>query len=144
MATSSPRPLRKRPCSCCRKWFQPDARVGNRQRACPAPACQAARKRAQEARWRRKNPDYFAGRRWQAQTEKAPPEPARAPSPLDEVPWDVVQTQMGAQAAVIIALLAQLLLRTRKRRGGAISMKSLANPSDISPAAGKRSSIGPP
>ena len=32
--------LRKRPCRICRRWFQPHARAGERQRVCSEAACQ--------------------------------------------------------------------------------------------------------
>lgn len=40
---------RKRPCTICRRWFRPDARVGVRQRACTNPECQTARRRKTQA-----------------------------------------------------------------------------------------------
>src|ERR1017187_8173372 len=46
---------RKRPCTICRRWFRPDARVGVRQRACDAPECQAGRRQKTQARWRNRN-----------------------------------------------------------------------------------------
>ena len=30
---------RKRPCRVCRRWFQPDARLGDRQKTCGDPEC---------------------------------------------------------------------------------------------------------
>lgn len=102
---------RKRPCSHCRKWFQPDARVGKRQRFCSSPGCQQARQRRQEAEWRRDNPTYFTGRRWEAARAKTPPTVPQSPPPLGKVPWDLVQMEMGAQGAVILGLLVGVLLR---------------------------------
>ena len=49
---------RKKPCRICRRWFRPDARVGERQRACGKPECQAARRQKTQADWRKRNPDY--------------------------------------------------------------------------------------
>jgi len=103
----------KRPCSFCRSWFQPDARVGGRQYACSDPECQQRRRRKQ-AKWRRRNPDYFVGRRWTAALDDASAAaPARSPPPLEKVPWDVVQSQMGTKAAVILGLFVRLLLGDR-------------------------------
>jgi hypothetical protein len=117
---------RKRPCSFCGSWFQPDPRVGGRQYACSDPDCQEQRRRRKQAQWRRRNPDYFVGRRWTAVVDGAPasasgesppssPAAARSPPPLEKVPWDVVQSQMGAKASVVLGLFVRLLLR-----GGAI------------------------
>ena len=41
--------VRKKPCRICRRWFQPDARVGERQRACGKPECQTARRQKTQA-----------------------------------------------------------------------------------------------
>jgi hypothetical protein len=53
---------RKRPCRFCRRWFQPDPRVGNKQYACSADACQHARQRGNERAWHERHPGYFRGR----------------------------------------------------------------------------------
>lgn len=100
----------KRPCSFCKLWFQPDTRVGARQYACSASACQKRRRRRKQAKWRRRNPDYFVGRRWTAATAAEKPRPPRAPAPLGQVPWDVVQSQMKSKPAVILGLFGRLLL----------------------------------
>ena len=102
--------VRKRPCSICGAWFQPDARVGDRQHACTDPECQHGRRRRKQAQWRRRNPDYFVARRWSAATEAKVAEPARAPPPLEQIPWDVVQSQMSSQPAVILGLFGRVLL----------------------------------
>lgn len=113
---------RKRPCSFCGSWFQPDLRVGDRQYACSNPKCQKKRRRRKQAKWRHDNPDYFVGRRWtgrvggvpaSASGESAPasPKPVRSPPPLEKVPWDVVQSQIGDKASVMLGLFARLLLR---------------------------------
>ena len=100
---------RKKPCKYCRKWFRPDSRVGDRQRVCSAPACQARRDSDQKARWRRLNPDYFAWRRIQAKGER-PEVPVLRP-PLDRLPWEVAQTEFGAQGAEFMAIFGRLLHR---------------------------------
>lgn len=46
-------------CAFCGQFFQPDPRVGARQKSCKRPVCQKKRKRAQEKRWKSENPDYF-------------------------------------------------------------------------------------
>jgi hypothetical protein len=56
---------RSRPCRYCRRWFRPSPRVGQRQYACDAPACQAHRQRENEATWRAAHPGYFRRRRRQ-------------------------------------------------------------------------------
>jgi hypothetical protein len=44
-----------------RSAFAPDRRNARRQRHCGAAACRAASKRASQARWLAKNPDYHRG-----------------------------------------------------------------------------------
>ena len=104
---------RKRPCCICRRWFRPDNRVGSRQRACSRPACQALRRRKKQAAWRARNPNYFAGRRIQARMAvDPPPEPLRLPSPLNRLPWDIAQSELGVQGADFIAVMGALLVHS--------------------------------
>jgi hypothetical protein len=52
---------RKR-CRYCHRWFQPDSRVGDHQKACSKESCRKQRKKQSQKRWVNKNPDYFKGR----------------------------------------------------------------------------------
>lgn len=106
--------VRKRPCSICRRWFLPDVRVGQRQRACASPACQAQRRKKTQAAWRAANPDYFAARQMAERAEQAAqtgraPEPLRVPAPLDRLPWDVAQDEFGVQGADFLGLFGRVL-----------------------------------
>jgi hypothetical protein len=102
---------RRRPCCCCRKWFRPDPRVGVRQRACSAAACQRRRRAQTQAAWRAANPDYFAARRIQARAASAtPPEPLRVRPPLDRLPWDIAQDEFGVQGADFLGVFGQVLV----------------------------------
>lgn len=51
-------------CEFCGRFFVPDPRVGDRQRACSRPECKSARKQASKRAWlARETPGgYFAGR----------------------------------------------------------------------------------
>lgn len=49
-------------CEVCQTAFQPDPRVGDRQRVCQTLRCQIERKRRAQQRWLHNNPDYFKGR----------------------------------------------------------------------------------
>ena len=51
-------------CEFCGRFFVPDPRVGDRQRACSRPECQDTRKRSSKRAWlERETPaGYFAGR----------------------------------------------------------------------------------
>jgi len=48
----------KRPCSICRKWFQPDVRQKGRQKTC-SPDCQKEQHRRQCEEWNSDNKEYF-------------------------------------------------------------------------------------
>ena len=48
----------KRPCSICRKWFQPDVRQKGRQKTC-SPDCRQELHRRQCDKWNKKNKEYF-------------------------------------------------------------------------------------
>jgi hypothetical protein len=122
---------KKRPCSICRRWFQPDRRVGSRQRACNRAECQADRRRGTQANWRRRNPEYYHERRLQERAERARaadeaasnpkkakgvepprrPEPLRLGGVLRAVPWAFAQDEIGVQTTDLIAAVAKVLLK---------------------------------
>jgi hypothetical protein len=108
--------LRKRPCRICHRWFQPDPRVGDRQRVCSSAGCQVARRQKTQASWRERNPDYFGARRLKERAANAapppalPPEPLRVPPPLNRLPWDVAQDEFGHQGADFLGLFGRVLL----------------------------------
>lgn len=49
-------------CAYCGRYFVPDRRVGNRQKACGFEACRRKRKQESQRRWSEQNPGYFKGR----------------------------------------------------------------------------------
>ena len=106
---------KKRPCSICRRWFLPDARVGDRQRTCGSSACQQARREQTHRAWREENRDYDRDRRWRlaigaakADPTCGPPGP-HAPAPMSGVPWEVVQTEMEVEGRVILAGVVRVM-----------------------------------
>ena len=54
--------IRRKYCKYCGKLFEPDPRVGDRQKCCGSPACKRERKKEADRKWREKNPEYFKGR----------------------------------------------------------------------------------
>ena len=126
---------KKRPCCICRRWFQPDARVGARQCTCGSEHCQRKRRQQTNRRWRRSNPYYDAARRLQSKLDAVSERndtilPARCAGHL-RVGWEVVQAEMGAKAVVIIqqivrvqSIFAQSKIRSQlldfERRIGAL------------------------
>jgi len=132
---------RKRPCTICRRWFRPDSRVGERQRACDRPECQAARPRKTQASWRRRNPDYAIG--WRLDRRKAQneePEPLRLPPPLPRLPWDLAKDQFGAQGADFLGVMGALILRAAKDQIHPYPIEPAALPSRLPPMTEKTSS----
>ena len=49
-------------CLFCGRYFQPDPRVGKKQRACFREVCRKARKQLAQSQWSERNPGYFDGR----------------------------------------------------------------------------------
>jgi hypothetical protein len=106
---------RKKPCRICRRWFEPDARVGARQRACGKPECQTARRQKTQANWRKRNPDYGIAWRLDQRAAQSPaPEPLRLPAPLEQLPWDVAKDQFSPQGADFLGVMSALLVRAAK------------------------------
>jgi len=107
---------RKRPCTICRRWFRPDARVGVRQRACTRPECQTARRQKTQANWRSRNQDYAIAWRLDRRATQVPqpPEPLRLPPPLSQLPWEFAKDQFSPQGADFIGLMGALILRAAK------------------------------
>ncbi len=105
-----------RPCCICRRWFVPDRRIGRRQRACSAPACQIARRAKTQAAWRHRNPDYFIAHRMQCRRVEAEQDstilaPLALPPPLSDLPWDVAQDAFGLEGTDFLGHFGRVLLR---------------------------------
>jgi hypothetical protein len=49
-------------CLFCGRYFAPDYRVKEKQKACAHATCRRARKKAAQKRWCNQNPGYFRGR----------------------------------------------------------------------------------
>ena len=50
--------MKRKRCRYCKSLFIPDPRVGQRQKTCGDDLCQKAHKAQNNARWRKRNPDY--------------------------------------------------------------------------------------
>jgi hypothetical protein len=133
--------VRKKPCRICRRWFQPDARVGERQRACDRPECQTARRQKTQADWRKRNPDYpIAWRLDRRAAQIPPPEPLRFRAPLTQLPWEFAKDQFGAQGADFIGVTSALILRAVKDEMRRYLVDGARLPSRLPPAPEKTSS----
>ena len=96
---------RKRPCTICRRWFRPDTRVGDRQRACGKPECQTARRQKTQTNWRTRNPGYAIS--WRIDRRATP-------APLNQLPWDLAKDQFGSQDTDFIGVMGALMARAVK------------------------------
>jgi hypothetical protein len=52
----------RRPCRFCRRWFEVDPRLKERQYACSSATCQARRQKANVEGWIEQHPGYFRSR----------------------------------------------------------------------------------
>ena len=136
---------RKRPCSVCRHWFQPDPRVGARQRACRKAECQTARRSWTQARWRAANRGYAAAYRIDRRNaQKPPPDLLRVPAPLTQLPWDLAKDEFGAKGADFLGVVSTLLLRSAKDQFLAYRVEQTGVPGTLPPSAGKDQMRSPP
>ncbi len=125
---------RKRPCAICRRWFRPDPRVGERQRACDRPECQTARRQKTQASWRQRNPEYAITWRLDHRKAQAEVEPPRLPPPLPRLPWEVAKDQFGAQGADFLRVMGTLILRAAKDQFRPYVLDPAGLPSRLPPA----------
>jgi hypothetical protein len=133
---------RKKPCRICRRWFQPDPRVGDRQRVCSKPDCQNVRRQNTQASWRKRNPGYAIAWRIDQRTARTdPPEPLRLPAPLNQLPWSVAKDQFGQQGADLIGVTSALILRTAKDQMRPYLLDSTKLPSGL-PLSSRKTSPG--
>ena len=128
--------LTKRPCRICRRWFVPNRRVGRRQRACSAPACQIARRAKTQASWRRRNPDYFIAHRLQRRrvtAEHAAVLPLILPPPLSQLPWDLAQDTFGVVGTDFLGHLGRVLLGAVQDQKASQVLEPVGEPGRLPP-----------
>lgn len=110
--------------------------MGARQISCSKAECRQRRKREAQSRWLNGNREYFVERRLRKRSEAAAAadeaanrpcqfrsmDPAKGPvprrpaairmgAPLDRVPWELAQDEIGVQVTDLIGLVAKVLLR---------------------------------
>lgn len=122
----------KRPCSICRKWFQPDVRQKGRQKTC-SPDCKKELHRKQCDEWNKRNKEYFKnnylGKKIErAEGEQAKPAQTSIVSPKKTIlqcrtkpilPYEIIATEYGIRNLIIIQYLVhQLINHTNGRATG--------------------------
>jgi len=80
------RPKVLKRCHFCGRFFRPDPRVGERQKACRRDACRKARKILAQHRWTERNPGYFRGRYAYVKQWRAGRKTVVRPMIQDEIP----------------------------------------------------------
>lgn len=101
----------KRPCRVCGKWFQPNARLGARQKTCGSPECQQKWHARKCREWNKQNRAYFREiylEKRLASSQELANKPATEPTPHGRQVPTLVQEVMGRQQLVIIGYLLRL------------------------------------
>jgi hypothetical protein len=105
---------KKKPCCICGRWFLPNRRVGNRQRACSKAECQRERHRRNCARWHTRNPDYDREGRLRRELigERGQNRDANGveTDPLGQVNEEVARDLVGLQLYVVIDEIAKVVV----------------------------------
>ena len=116
----------KRPCSICRKWFQPDVRQKGRQKTC-GPNCRNELHRRQCEKWNRKNKAYFKNNYLDKKIEKAVEQETdlsfkqihSKPNTKPILPIESIAAKYGTKPAIISQyLVAQVINYTHEMRSG--------------------------
>ena len=103
--------LSKRPCRVCKRWFTPDARLGDRQKTCGDVACKREWHRRKCAEWNEKNSEYAKANALQRKIEAAKnPQPSSGGS-RSLLPQGYAKEVIEVQVVVILEYLGQQLLR---------------------------------
>ena len=114
MGSSKRRNGSRKPCSVCRQWFEPDARVGRRQRTC-GPECRKKHKKRMQQQWSERNPACWTERRLRQQAEDLGDGKTAGlrgpPAVLSGLPIEWAQAEMSPEALVIIVFLLKVLYR---------------------------------
>ena len=105
------RHLSKRPCRVCKRWFKPEARLGDRQKTCGDAACKREWHRRKCAEWNEKNSEYAKTNALHRKIEAAKNRPASPGGPRSLLPQRYAKEVIEVQLVVILEYLGQQLLR---------------------------------
>ena len=104
----------KRPCSICRKWFQPDVRQKGRQKTC-GPDCQKELHRRQCEAWNQKNKADHNNNYLEKKLEKANEQKTQSSAVLLQqtkpaLPMEIIVKEYGIRSAVIVQYLVRQII----------------------------------
>jgi hypothetical protein len=121
----------KRPCSICRKWFQPDVRQKGRQKTC-SPDCKKDLHRRQCEEWNKKNQEYFKNTYLAKKIEKAEAEQLKQTQLIVSqkkliskcqkkpiFPYEIIANEYGIRNLIIIQyFVSQVINHTNGKTTG--------------------------
>jgi hypothetical protein len=110
----SARHFSKRPCRVCKRWFRPDARLGDRQKTCGNATCKREWHRRKCAEWNEKNSEYTKANALHRKIEAAKNQQASSGGPGSLLPRRYVKEVIEVQLVVILEYLGQQLLRRQQ------------------------------
>jgi hypothetical protein len=104
--------VKPRPCRVCRKWFRPDAKVGDRQRVCGSPACQRELHRRNCVGWHRRNPGLEKETRFEERlVELDPAAQERLADPLEAINWPFAKGVIDLKIVALVRETGKVILR---------------------------------
>lgn len=95
----------------CKRWFKPDARLGDRQKTCGDAACKREWHRRKCAEWNEKNSEYAKANALHRKVESARNQPASSGAPRGLLPVAYAKEVIEVQLVIILEYLGQQLLR---------------------------------
>ncbi len=123
----------KRPCSICRKWFQPDVRQKGRQRTCGT-VCRRELRRRGCQKWNKKNKEYcqhnYLDKKIEmvkdqesqsGQTDAASLRQVLPKNPTQPIfPYEIIAEEYGKKNLIILQYLVyQIMKQAHKNSAGA-------------------------
>ena len=150
-------PRDRRKCPHCKVFFRPTPSARHHQRYCSAGACQRARKAANNAGFRQRNPGYFQGplqvervRQWRAQHPgywRRPRGSAAAPvetAPALQVvsPTEVLAVQVAGLHQQVVALQAVSTQQVAMMTGLTAHLTGVALPAELGAVLGQWYAVG--
>ncbi len=101
-----------KPCSVCRRWFEPNPRAVKHAKTC-SPACRRELHRRRCREWHVRNPDYDRAERLRGKVVPAQAGPPPT-DPLERVDWSAARDAVGLETQVLIEETAKVFARAAR------------------------------